>query len=118
MSFLEARLSTRDWFATDGHVWLHLAKTLLAAFIAMGIAMRLELAQPRVAMTTTFVLMQPFSGMVLAKSVYRFAGTMLGMLAALVLGAVFVQQAELYALALTIWAASCTALAVRYRQFR
>ncbi|BBU29336.1 FUSC family protein [Burkholderia sp. THE68] len=118
MSFLEARLSTRDWLATDGHVWLHLAKTLLAAFLAMGIAMRFELPQPRVAMTTTFVLMQPFSGMVLAKSVYRFAGTALGMLAALVLGAVFVQQTELYALALTLWVAACTALAVRYRQFR
>ncbi|MFM0322509.1 FUSC family protein [Caballeronia glebae] len=118
MSFLEARLSMRDWLATDGHIWLHLAKTLLAAFIAMGIAMRLELPQPRVAMTTTFVLMQPFCGMVLAKSVYRFAGTALGMMAALVLGAVFVQQTELYALALTTWVAACTALAVRYRQFR
>ncbi|WP_321793198.1 FUSC family protein [Caballeronia sp. J97] len=118
MSFLEARLSMRDWVATDGHVWLHLAKTLFAAFIAMSIAMRLELPQPRVAMTTTFVLMQPLSGMVLAKSVYRFAGTALGMLAALVLGAVFVQQAELYVLALTTWVAACTALAVRYRQFR
>jgi uncharacterized membrane protein YccC len=118
MSFLEVRLSTRDWVAAEGQIWLHLAKTLLAAFLAMGIAMRLELPQPRVAMTTTFVLMQPFSGMVLAKSVYRFGGTALGMLAALVLGAVFVQQAELYALALTIWVAACTALAVRYRQFR
>ncbi|SAK97548.1 fusaric acid resistance protein [Caballeronia fortuita] len=118
MSFQEARLSMRDWIATDGHVWLHLAKTLCAAFIAMIVAMRLELPQPRVAMTTTFVLMQPFSGMVLAKSVYRFAGTALGMLAALVLGAVFVQQPELYALALTTWVAACTALAVRYRQFR
>jgi uncharacterized membrane protein YccC len=118
MSFLELRGSMRDWCATDGRVWLHLAKTLGAAFIAMGIAMRLELPQPRVAMTTTFVLMQPFSGMVLAKSVYRFGGTALGMLAALVLGAVFVQQTELYALALTLWVAACTALAVRYRQFR
>ncbi|SAK74350.1 fusaric acid resistance protein [Caballeronia ptereochthonis] len=107
-----------DWLASDGLVWLHLAKTLLAAFLAMGTAMRLELPQPRVAMTTTFVLMQPFSGMVLAKSVYRFGGTALGMLAALVLGAVFVQQAELYALALTLWVAACTGLAVRHRQFR
>ncbi|VXB19632.1 Fusaric acid resistance protein conserved region [Burkholderia sp. 8Y] len=108
----------RDWLATDGVQWLHLLKTLLAAFLAMGLAMRLELPQPRIAMTTTFVLMQPFSGMVLAKGVYRFAGTMLGMLAALVLGAIFIQQAELYAIALTIWVAACTALAVRYRQFR
>ncbi|WP_250529392.1 FUSC family protein [Caballeronia sp. ATUFL_F1_KS4A] len=118
MSLQQARLSMRDWLVTDGHVWLHLAKTLLAAFIAMSIAMRLELPQPRVAMTTTFVLMQPFSGMVLAKSVYRFAGTALGMIAALALGAVFVQQPELHALALTIWVAACTALAVRYRHFR
>ncbi|SAK58058.1 fusaric acid resistance protein [Caballeronia hypogeia] len=115
---MSTRDSIQDWLATDGHVWLHLAKTLLAAFIAMGLAMRFELPQPRVAMTTTFVLMQPFSGMVLAKSVYRFAGTALGMLAALALGAVFVQQTELYVLALTIWVAACTALAVRYRQFR
>ncbi|WP_250536837.1 FUSC family protein [Caballeronia sp. AZ10_KS36] len=104
--------------ATDGALWLHLSKTLIAAFLAMGLAMRLELPQPRIAMTTTFVLMQPFSGMVLAKSVYRFAGTMLGMVAALVLGAVCVQQAELYAIGLTIWVATCTALAVRYRQYR
>lgn len=108
----------RDWIATDGSVWLHLLKTLLASFIAMGVAMRLELSQPRIAMTTTFVLMQPFSGMVLAKSVYRFAGTALGMIAALLLGAVFVQAAELYAFGLTIWVAACTALAVRHRQFR
>ncbi|WP_250475507.1 FUSC family protein [Caballeronia sp. GAFFF1] len=108
----------RDWLATDGALWLHLSKTLIAAFLAMGLAMRLELPQPRIAMTTTFVLMQPFSGMVLAKSVYRFAGTMLGMVAALVLGAICVQQAELYAIGLTIWVATCTALAVRYRQYR
>ncbi|WP_248323910.1 FUSC family protein [Caballeronia sp. Sq4a] len=108
----------RDWLATDGALWLHLSKTLIAAFLAMGLAMRLELPQPRIAMTTTFVLMQPFSGMVLAKSVYRFAGTLLGMVAALVLGAACVQQAELYAIGLTIWVATCTALAVRYRQYR
>ncbi|SAL12552.1 fusaric acid resistance protein [Caballeronia arvi] len=115
---MSTRDSIQDWLATDGLAWLHLAKTLFAAFIAMGIAMRFELPQPRVAMTTTFVLMQPFAGMVLAKSVYRFAGTALGMLAALVLGAVFVQQTELYVLALTAWVAACIALAVRHRQFR
>ncbi|BAO89164.1 FUSC family protein [Caballeronia cordobensis] len=115
---MSTRDSIRDWLVTDGYVWLHLAKTLLAAFLAMGVAMRFELPQPRVAMTTTFVLMQPFAGMVLAKSVYRFAGTALGMFAALVLGAVFVQQPELYMFALTAWVAACISLAVRYRQFR
>lgn len=107
---MSTRDSIRDWLVTDGYVWLHLAKTLLAAFLAMGVAMRFELPQPRVAMTTTFVLMQPFAGMVLAKSVYRFAGTALGMFAALVLGAVFVQQPELYMFALTAWVAACISL--------
>ncbi|RAE01726.1 FUSC family protein, partial [Burkholderia multivorans] len=58
--------AARDWAATDGMIWLHLAKTVLAALLAMGIAMRLEMSQPRTAMTTVFVLMQPMSGMVFA----------------------------------------------------
>ena len=53
----------------------------------MGIAMLLNLPQPRTAMTTVFVLMQPFSGTVFAKTVYRIIGTVVGMIAAVVLGA-------------------------------
>ncbi|CAH2810494.1 MAG: Transport-related membrane protein [uncultured Caballeronia sp.] len=84
----------------------------------MGLAMLLQLPQPRVAMTTAVVLMQPLAGMVLAKSVYRLFGTLLGAAAALVLGGVLVQQPEAYMAGLTGWVAVCTALAVRYRHFR
>ncbi|MGA3250715.1 MAG: FUSC family protein [Paraburkholderia sp.] len=108
----------RDWATGDGLVWLHLFKTVAAALLALGIAMLLELQQPRTAMTTVFVLMQPFSGMVLAKSFYRIIGTAVGTFAALVLGAIFVQQPELYMLGLTCWVGACIAAAVRYRHFR
>ncbi|WP_410842950.1 FUSC family protein [Paraburkholderia sp.] len=108
----------RDWVTSDGLVWLHLFKTVTAALLALGIAMLLDLQQPRTAMTTVFVLMQPLSGMVLAKSFYRIIGTLVGTLAALLLGAVFVQQAELYMLGLTCWVGACIAAAVRYRHFR
>ncbi|MBN3763977.1 FUSC family protein [Burkholderia sp. Ac-20365] len=110
--------ASKDWTTTDGLVWLHLFKTVTAALLALGIAMLLELQQPRTAMTTVFVLMQPFSGMVLAKSFYRIVGTFVGMLAALLLGALFAQQPELYMLGITAWMGVCVAAAVRYRHFR
>nr|WP_322102882.1 FUSC family protein [Paraburkholderia sp. J41] len=112
------RRAARDWRATHGAIWLHLSKTVMAVLLAMGISMVLDLPQPRIAMTTVFVLMQPLSGMVFAKSVYRIAGTAVGMIAAVVLGAVFVQQPELYILGITGWVAACTAAAMRNRHFR
>lgn len=108
----------RAWATHDGLVWLHLLKTVTAALLAMGIAMRLELSQPRVAMTTVFVLMQPMSGMVFAKSFYRMIGTGVGLVAALLLGALFAQQPELYMAGITLWIGGCIAAAVRNRQFR
>ncbi|MGF6727827.1 putative membrane protein YccC [Paraburkholderia sp. GAS41] len=110
--------ASRDWATSDGLVWMHLFKTVAAALLALGLAMLLDLQQPRTAMATVFVLMQPFSGMVLAKSFYRIIGTAAGTIAALVLGAIFVQQPELYMLALSCWIAGCVAAALRYRHFR
>ncbi|WP_211625401.1 FUSC family protein [Paraburkholderia domus] len=111
-------LAIRDWANSDGLIWLHLLKTVTAGLLALGIAMLLDLQQPRIAMTTVFVLMQPFSGMVLAKSFYRILGTAVGTVAALVLGALFVQQPELYMLGMIGWVSACIAAAVRYRHFR
>lgn len=110
--------AARDWAASDGLIWLHLAKTVFAALLAMGIAMRLEMSQPRTAMTTVFVLMQPLSGMVFAKSFYRVLGTAAGLVAALALGGLFAQQPELYMAGITLWIGTCIALAVRNRHFR
>ncbi|AOK19720.1 fusaric acid resistance protein [Burkholderia cepacia] len=110
--------AARDWAASDGLIWLHLAKTVFAALLAMGIAMRLEMSQPRTAMTTVFVLMQPLSGMVFAKSFYRMLGTAAGLVAALALGGLFAQQPELYMAGITLWIGTCIALAVRNRHFR
>ncbi|WP_027799957.1 FUSC family protein [Paraburkholderia dilworthii] len=112
------RSIVRDWASSGGLVWLHLLKTITAALLALGIAMLLDLPQPRIAMTTVFVLMQPFSGMVLAKSFYRILGTAVGAIAALTLGALFVQQAELHMLGMIVWISACIAAAVRYRHFR
>jgi uncharacterized membrane protein YccC len=103
---------------TDGATVLHVGKTVIAALLALGIAMLLELPSPRTAMTTVFVLMQPMSGMVLSKSFYRGMGTALGLVAAIGIAALFPQTPELYLTAIAIWTGYCTAAAVRQRHFK
>ena len=108
----------RDWWRDEGLVWVHIAKALLAAFLALGIAMRLDLPQPRTAMTTVFIVMQPQSGAVLAKSFYRIAGTLVGLVAMMTIMSLFAQQPELFLGAVALWTGICTAGAARNRNFR
>ncbi|AIO48392.1 FUSC family protein [Burkholderia cenocepacia] len=107
-----------DWARTDGAAWLYLFKALLAAFIATGVSMRLDLPAPKTAMTTVFIVMQPQSGAVLAKSFYRVAGTIFGLIATLTFVGLFPQQPQLFLLAVALWVALCTAGAARNRNFR
>ena len=107
-----------DWTRTDGLTWIYILKTIGASLLALGIAMKLDLPQPRTAMTTVFIVMQPQSGMVLAKSFYRIAGTLVGSIVTLVLIALFAQQRVLFLLSVSIWVGICTFGAARNRNFR
>ncbi|MBP0594498.1 FUSC family protein [Paraburkholderia sp. LEh10] len=107
-----------DWARADGRAWIYLFKALAACFLALGIAMRLDLPQPRTAMTTVFIVMQPQSGMVFAKSFYRICGTLIGLVVMLALTGLFAQQPELFIIATAIWVGICTAGAARNRNFR
>ncbi|CAB3766772.1 FUSC family protein [Paraburkholderia solisilvae] len=107
-----------DWARTDGRTWLYLFKALAAAFLALGIAMKLEMPQPRTAMTTVFIVMQPQSGAVFAKSFYRICGTLVGLVVMLALLGLFPQQPELFILSTALWVGICTAGAARNRNFR
>ncbi|RFU46573.1 FUSC family protein [Paraburkholderia sp. DHOC27] len=107
-----------DWARTDGLTWLYVLKALTAAFLALGIAMKLDLPQPRTAMTTVFILMTQQSGRVLAKSFYRICGTLVGLVVMLVLISLFSQQPELFITSTAIWVGICTAGSARNRNFR
>ncbi|RDJ97965.1 hypothetical protein DLM46_35535 [Paraburkholderia lacunae] len=107
-----------NWASTSGVTGLYVFKTILAALLALGVAMKLELPMPRTAMTTVFVLMQPQSGMVLAKSLYRICGTIVGLLATLGLISLFGQAPELFLGATALCIGICTAGAARNRNFR
>jgi uncharacterized membrane protein YccC len=107
-----------DWARTDGLTWIYLFKALAACFLALGIAMKLDLPQPRTAMTTVFIVMQPQSGMVFAKSFYRICGTLVGLVVMLALIGLFAQTPELFIISTAIWVGICTAGAARNRNFR
>jgi uncharacterized membrane protein YccC len=112
------RDASLEWARTDGLTWIHILKTVGAALLALGIAMKLDLPQPRTAMTTVFIVMQPQSGMVLAKSFYRIAGTLVGSIVTIALMSLFAQQAELFLLSVSIWVGICTFGAARNRNSR
>ncbi|PXX06657.1 putative membrane protein YccC [Paraburkholderia tropica] len=107
-----------DWANTDGLVWLYLFKAIAAALLALGIAMKLDLPSPRTAMTTVFIVMQPQSGAVFAKSFYRICGTLVGLVVMLALIGLFAQQPELFIASTALWVGICTAGAARNRNFR
>jgi uncharacterized membrane protein YccC len=118
LTFAALYTSAADWARTDGLAWIYVFKALTAAFLALGIAMKLELPQPRTAMTTVFILMTQQSGRVLAKSFYRLCGTVVGLVVMLVFISLFSQQPELFIAATAIWVGICTAGAARNRNFR
>jgi uncharacterized membrane protein YccC len=78
-------------------------KTFLAAMLALYIAFRLDLSQPSWSVTTVYIVSQPFAGMVLAKSLYRALGTLVGAVMSLFLVALFSNVPELFCLALAVW---------------
>lgn len=115
---LEWRRGLFDWARSDGVTWVYIFKVLLAAFLTLWLAMRLELPQPRTAMITVFIVMQPQSGHVFAKSFYRFLGTLAGSAMMVTLISLFAQNTELFLGSLAIWVGICSAGAARCRNFR
>ncbi len=107
-----------EWLQDEWPVWAFVFKALLSAFLALWLAYRLELPQPSTVLATVFIVMQPESGQVLAKSFYRIIGTLLGLTVMIPLLALFAQERVLFLLCLALWIGLCTVGAARYRDFR
>ena len=107
-----------SWVGSEVPAWIFVAKTTFAALLALWIAFRLGFDSPRSSMLTVFIVAQPQTGMVLAKSFYRSLGTAAGCLATFVLVGLFAQQRELFLIAMALWVGLCTAGAALYRNFR
>jgi len=106
------------WGKSEGWNWIFVFKTIVATLLAMGLSLRFELDQPSTAMITVFIVMQPQTGLVLTKSLFRIGGTLAGAVASLVLVSLFAQERELFILGLALWVGICTAGAAFYRNFK
>src|SRR5882757_2144092 len=87
--------------------WIFAAKTTASALLALWIAFAFNLDQPKWTLLTVFIVAQPQSGLVLAKSFYRIIGTLIGAAVALLFVALFAQERVLFLGALALWIGLC-----------
>ncbi|WP_426418938.1 FUSC family protein [Bradyrhizobium genosp. A] len=92
-------------------------KTFGAALVALYLALWLGLDQPKWALMTVFIVSQPESGLVLAKSVFRMLGTIAGTLVSVMLVFVLSQYGDLFLTALALWVGLCSFAARAVRNF-
>src|SRR5258705_902505 len=93
---------------TNSIPWIFAAKTTASGLIALLVAFTFNLDQPYWALLTIFIVSQPLqSGQVLAKSLYRIIGTVIGAGVALLLVALFAQERVLFLGALALWIVLC-----------
>jgi uncharacterized membrane protein YccC len=92
-------------------------KTYVAGLFALYLAFWLGLDEPRWALLTVYIVSQPESGLVLAKSFYRALGTMAGILISTLLVFTFAQYGELFLPSLALWTGICNFAARAARNF-
>ncbi|NUU00129.1 FUSC family protein [Herbaspirillum robiniae] len=114
----QLREAAADWLRNDGPNWIYVFKMVFAGLLALGIGYALDLESPRSALITVFIVMQPQSGMILAKSFYRVIGTLIGSVAIVVFVGLFAQTPELFLLASALWIGLCTVGSAHNRNFR
>ncbi|MFC5477278.1 FUSC family protein [Massilia suwonensis] len=82
-------------------------KSFAAAMLALYLAMRIGLPRPFWALMTAYIVAAPFAGPTRSKAVFRFAGTLLGALATVILVPLFANSPELLSLVLALWVGGC-----------
>ena len=106
------------WLDDQTEVGLIFAvKTFAASLLALYISFWAGLDDPRWSFLTVFVVSQPDSGLVLAKSFYRILGTIAGLLVTIALVFGLAQYGELFVAALAVWIGFCTFAARAVRNF-
>jgi uncharacterized membrane protein YccC len=96
------------WLHHDVVVGLVFAfKTYAAAMLALFISFWAALDEPRWAFLTVFIVSQPDSGFVLAKSFYRILGTIAGVIVSTAFVFGLSQYGELFLASLAAWIAAC-----------
>lgn len=91
----------------DGQAVLFSVKCFVAAMLAYYIALRIGLSRPYWAVTTSYIVAQPFAGAVLSKALFRLIGTVVGAMVAVLLVPTFVNEPTVLIAALALWLSLC-----------
>ena len=110
--------SLQEWLLKDAPTLIYMAKATIAALLAMIISMTFTLSDPRTAIFTTFIVMQPQTGLVFSKSYYRVLGTIAGVIVSLLMVGAFAQEPKWFILFFALWIGITTAAGVKYRNFQ
>ncbi len=93
-------------------------KTFAGAMLALAFAFWLGLDNPYWCMATAYIVAQPLTGAMRSKALYRFCGTFVGGVAAVVLVPNLVDAPVLLSLALSLWIGLCLYLSLLDRSPR
>ncbi|QII37235.1 FUSC family protein [Rouxiella badensis] len=94
---------------------LFAVKTCIAAFLALYIALKLNLDKPAWAMVSVYVISQLYSASTLSKALFRFLGTVLGGIFIFIIYPLTVQHPLLFSLSVSLWVAVCLFLSLHDR---
>lgn len=108
----------QEWLSVDAPVLIYMAKSTIAALLALWIAMTLNMPDPRTAIFTVFIVMQPQSGLVFSKSYYRVLGTIAGVGMSLLIMGMFAQDPIWFIGFFALWIGFTTAMGLKYRNFQ
>ncbi|HBP6727994.1 FUSC family protein [Pseudomonas aeruginosa] len=96
----------------------YVARSIVAAGLALGLAYLLELEMPYSAASTVLLVINPTQGAVIGKGAWRIIGTLVGMLVAFLLMSVAGQMPLLFILGFGFWLGLCVACMTLLRHFR
>lgn len=93
-------------------------RTTIAALVALGISLWMELDQPQWSAMTVWIVAMGSRGESISKSKWRLVGTFMGFCMAIILISAFNQMPWLFFPTLSLWVGSCCLLATLANNFR
>ncbi|MBK1648552.1 FUSC family protein [Rhabdochromatium marinum] len=93
-------------------------KSFVAAMLALYLAMRIGLERPYWSIMTVYIVSQPLAAAVRSKAIYRFLGTFLGAVGAVLMIPKLVHAPVLLSLAMSLWVGACLAISMLDRSPR
>lgn len=93
-------------------------KTFVAAMLAYFVAISLDIPKPFWAIATVYIVANPLTSSILSKSLYRLLGTLIGVIATLVIIPNFANEPVLLASTVILWVSLCTFISLLDRSPR